>query len=77
MNQKYDQLLEEIALEFSERLPNYQKIISVCHTDADGITSSVLIKSLLEKRDNFQQFFFDLSLPWTEYLQSLKIPDNT
>ena len=76
MSQKYDQRLEEISLEFIERLPTYQKIISVCHTDADGIASSILIKSLLEFRENFQQFFFDLSVPWAEYLQSLKLPNN-
>ena len=76
MNQKYDQHLEEIGLEFSERLPTYQRIISICHTDADGIASSVLIKSLLETNDNFHQFFFNLSIPWPEYLQSMKFPSN-
>lgn len=78
MNSKFEAHLEELAIEFREKQQNYQKIISICHTDADGIASAVVIKNVIGKRNSrFTQYFYDLHNSWHEYLTTVPIPDQS
>lgn len=69
INQKFENYLETTALEFLENKEKYEEIISIHHTDADGISSGAIIKKMLERLDlNFKQYGFNLDLPWKEYI---------
>ncbi|MHA1521095.1 MAG: hypothetical protein ACTSRK_13005 [Promethearchaeota archaeon] len=68
----FDQHLEMIALEFLEKRSTYEKIISIHHTDADGICSGILISKLLDKlRIPYIQQGFNLEVTWEEFLPTL------
>ncbi|MHA1673486.1 MAG: hypothetical protein ACTSYI_07650 [Promethearchaeota archaeon] len=72
----FDQHLEMCALEFSEKRSTYDKIISIHHTDADGICSGILIAKLLDKLQiPYLQQGFNLEVPWDEFLPTLTL-DN-
>ncbi|MHA1647937.1 MAG: DHHA1 domain-containing protein [Promethearchaeota archaeon] len=75
-NKDFENNLETIALEFLENLENYEEIVSIHHTDADGISSGAIIKEMIKKIDkkimgSFRQLAFNLDIPWNQYLQEL------
>ena len=49
INRKFEDQLETAALEFLENRSKYDQIISIYHTDADGISSGAIIKSMMER----------------------------
>ena len=69
INQKFENFLETTALEFLENKEKYKEIISIHHTDADGISSGAIIKKMLERLNlNYKQYGFNLDKPWKEYI---------
>ena len=72
INQKFEIYLETTALEFLENKAKYKEIISIHHTDADGISSGAIIKRMLERLGlNFKQYAFNLDISWKEYIFNL------
>jgi len=71
LSKQFENTLETAASEFNENLPNYGEIISIAHTDADGISSGLIIQQMLNRlKIPYQQFTFGLEIPWLEFLHS-------
>nr|QEE15167.1 DHH family protein [Candidatus Prometheoarchaeum syntrophicum] len=72
INQKFENYLETTALEFLENKAKYKEIISIHHTDADGISSGAIIKKMLERLGlKFKQYAFNLDVSWKNYIFNL------
>jgi single-stranded DNA-specific DHH superfamily exonuclease len=55
---------------------SFEKVISISHNDADGISALHLIQNLLYQRYNYDFFIYNRSVSWANYLQGIlsKIP---
>jgi len=72
INQKFENYLETTALEFLENKEKYKEIISIHHTDADGISSGAIIKKMIERLGlNYKQYAFNLDMSWKDYIFNL------
>ena len=49
----------------------FNKIISISHNDADGISSLHIIQNLLYKRYNYDYFIYNRSVSWSNYLNGI------
>lgn len=72
MNQEFENRLTTIAAEFRENCKYYSEILSIHHTDADGISSGAIIKSLLSSMGlPFRQIANNLDQPWENFLDTI------
>lgn len=77
INQDFENTLETIALEFTENISTYKKILSLHHNDADGICSALLIEKLMLKlKVPYTQRGFNLEISWEKYIDSLMLADK-
>jgi len=56
---------------------SFEKIISISHNDADGISSLHLIQNLLYKRYNYDYFIYNRSVSWSNYLNGILLKNST
>ena len=50
ISKEFENTLETAAAEFNGNLANYGEIISITHTDADGISSGMIIQQMLDRK---------------------------
>lgn len=55
---------------------SFEKIISISHNDADGISSLHLIQNLLYKRYNYDYFIYNRSVSWSNYLKGILLKNT-
>jgi single-stranded-DNA-specific exonuclease len=73
INKNFENILETSALEFLENMAKYVEVLSIHHTDADGISSGAIIKNLMRILNlPFRQQTNNLDVSWGEYLDQLK-----
>ena len=71
LSQQFENTLETAAAEFNENLSQYGEIVSITHTDADGISSGMIIQEMLNRlKIPYHQFTFGLNGPWLDFLHS-------
>jgi single-stranded-DNA-specific exonuclease len=74
LNTKFDAHLELVALEFLENRTKYSEILSIHHTDADGITAGAIIQQMLQRlKLKFKQISFNLDRSWKEFLDQIEL----
>src|SRR6056297_541433 len=73
LHKDFEDILETAALEFLENLDNYDEIVSVYHTDADGLGSGLLIKEMVKNLDkSYKGYSNTLEQSWDNYLKKLE-----
>jgi single-stranded DNA-specific DHH superfamily exonuclease len=60
---------------FADR--SFDKIISISHNDADGISSLHLIQNLLYQRYDYDYFIYNRSVSWSNYLNGILSKNNS
>ncbi|WP_371802589.1 DHHA1 domain-containing protein [Candidatus Lokiarchaeum ossiferum] len=71
INPQFEQYLETASMEFLENLSKYSQILSIHHSDADGITAGAIIKQMLNRlKVKYTQTSFNLEISWEKYLSS-------
>ena len=78
INPQFEQYLETTAMEFLENLPKYDHVLSIHHSDADGITAGAIIDQMLKRlKVKYKQTSFNLEISWGEYLDSFNFDPST
>lgn len=72
INKDFERNLETCTSEFRENLATYSEIISIHHTDADGISSGAIMKSMLGRVKRPHRLVANnLKLNWTDFLNNI------
>ncbi len=72
-NEKFENHIETCANEFLENKDRYSEIISIHHTDADGITAAAIINQMVTRlKKKIHQFSFDLDTHWKIFIEKIE-----
>ena len=75
LNKAFENQIDTAAMELIENAKNYQEILSIHHTDADGISSGEIIRKMVARlKVPFRQQSNNLDLNWGEYLEGVVTP---